>query len=72
MTRTAIEIQALDELRRLPPEQAQEALDFILFLRARAQPRVAPPVRPLGLMRGQATCRIAEDFTVTDEDLLCL
>jgi hypothetical protein len=72
MTRTAIETQALDELRRLPPAQAQEALDFILFLRARAQPRAAPPVRPLGLMRGQATCHIAEDFAVTDEDLLRL
>ncbi len=44
MTKTAIETLALDELRRLPPEQAQEALDFILFLRARAAPGRA--IRP--------------------------
>ena len=32
MTRASIETQVLNELRHLPLEQAQEALDFVIFL----------------------------------------
>ncbi|MBI2297036.1 MAG: prevent-host-death protein [Betaproteobacteria bacterium] len=32
--------------------------------------RAAASPRPLGLLRGKARCRIAKDFSVTDEQLL--
>lgn len=72
MTRTEIETQVLRELHRLPQEKAEEALDFVLFLRSRAQAgEVRPPrQRPLGLLKGRAACRIGENFAVTDEELL--
>ena len=72
MTRTALETQVLNELRHLPLEQAQEALEFVTFLRSRVRERNAPRVRPLGLMQGKASCHIAEDFAISDEELLRL
>ena len=47
MTRTALETQVLHELRRLPLEQAQEALDFVLFLRSRGGSREPTHEDPL-------------------------
>lgn len=70
MTRAALETQVLNELRHLPLEQAREALDFVLFLRARLQEQQQPHNRPLGLMQGKASCYIAEDFTISDEEML--
>ena len=72
MTKTSIEAQVLDEVRHLPPEQAKEALDFILFLRSRFREKKSPFRRPIGLMQGKATCHIAEDFSISDEELLQL
>ena len=72
MIRTSIETQVLDELRHLSQEQAQEALDFILFLRSRVREQKSPFHRPIGLMQGKAACHIAEDFSITDEELLQL
>ena len=70
MTRDAIETQVLNELRHLPLEQAQEALDFMIFLRSRIRERNQPQTRPLGLMQGKASCRIADVFEISDEELL--
>ena len=72
MTRAALEAQVLNELRHLPLEQAQEALDFVIFLRSRIQKQNQPQIRPLGLMQGKASCQIAEDFEISDEQLLQL
>ena len=72
MTRAALENQVLTELRHLPLEQAQEALDFVIFLRSRARKQDQPRPRPLGLMQGKASCQVAEDFEISDEDLLRL
>jgi hypothetical protein len=70
MTRAALEMQVLNELRHLPLEQAQEALDFMSFLRSRIQQRNQPRSRPLGLMQGKASCQLADDFEISDEELL--
>ncbi|MGR0480664.1 MAG: hypothetical protein ACTFAL_04475 [Candidatus Electronema sp. V4] len=70
MTRAALEIQVLNELRHLPLEQAQEALDFVSFLRTRIQQRNQPQPRPIGLMQGKASCQLSEDFEISDEELL--
>ena len=72
MTRAALETQVLNELRHLSLEQAQEALDFVMFLRSRVREQNPHRVRPLGLMQGKASCRIAEDFSISDEELLRL
>lgn len=72
MTRPALENQVLNELRHLPLEQAQEALDFVIFLRSRTRKQNQPRTRPLGLMQGKASCKIAEDFKISDEELLRL
>ncbi|MCU0808468.1 MAG: hypothetical protein MUC53_11210 [Candidatus Contendobacter sp.] len=72
MTRAALETQVLNELRHLPLEQAQEALDFVIFLRSRIPKQNQPQTRPLGLMQGKASCQIAEDFEISDEQLLRL
>lgn len=74
MTRTALEIQILNELHHLPLEMAEEALDFVMFLRTRVRETHSRPLptRPLGLMKDKATCRIEEDFSITDEELLRL
>ena len=72
MTRAALETQVLNELRHLPLEQAQEALDFVIFLRSRIRKQNQPQTRPLGLMQGKASCQIAEDFEISDEELLRL
>ncbi len=70
MTRAALETQVLAELRHLPLEQAQEALDFVSFLRSRTQQPNQPQPRPLGLMQGKASCQFADDFEISDEELL--
>ena len=72
MTRVALETQVLNELRHLPLEQAQEALDFVMFLRSRARSQNPSRIRPLGLMQGKASCHLAEDFSISDEELLRL
>ncbi|HAS50395.1 MAG TPA: hypothetical protein DCS21_01035 [Gammaproteobacteria bacterium] len=72
MTRVTLETQFLNELRYLPLEQAEEALDFVIFLRSRLQKQHQPQTRPLGLMQGKASCQIAEDFEISDEELLRL
>jgi len=72
MTRLAIETQVLNELRHLPLEQAREALDFVLFLRSRVPEQHQPHSRPLGLLQGKASCHIAKDFAISDEELLQL
>jgi hypothetical protein len=70
MIRTALETQFLSELRHLPLEKAQEALDFVLFLRSRIEEQNLPGARPLGLMQGKAFCHISDDFAITDEEFL--
>ena len=71
MTRAALETQVLAELRHLSLEQAQEALDFVLFLRSRLRHHDDQPQRrPLGLMQGKASCQFADDFEISDEELL--
>ncbi len=66
-------MQVLNELRHLPLEQAQEALDFVRFLRSRIQQRNQPQPRPIGLMQGKASsCQLSEDFEMSDEELLRL
>mgnify|MGYP001403148618 CR=1 FL=1 len=72
MTRATLEIQVLNALRHLPLEQAQEVLDFVIFLRSRIQKKNQPQTRPLGLLQGKASCQIAEDFEISDEELLRL
>lgn len=63
-------MQFLNKLRQLPLEQAQEALDFVSFLRSRIRQRNQPQPRPLGLMQGKASCQFADDFEISDEELL--
>ena len=72
MTKAAIETQVLNELRHLPLEQAKETLDFVMFLRSRVRQQNPPLDRPLGLMQGKVSCHIAEDFAISDEELLRL
>lgn len=71
MNRIEIETRALHELHALPLEKASEALDFILFLRARSEPHATPVKnRPLGILKDRASCMIAPDFAISDDDLL--
>jgi len=64
-------MQVLTELRHLPLEQAQEALDFVVFLRSRRQQRNQHQAyRPIGILHGKAFCQVSEDFEITDEELL--
>jgi hypothetical protein len=70
MTRTEIETKVLRELRYLPLDKLEETLDFVLFLRARVNPSMVTTQRPLGLLKDRATCRIDNDFAITDEELL--
>jgi len=72
MDRVEIETQLMQEIRRLPLDKAEEILDFALFLRSRDQDghRAASKQRPLGILKGQASCHIAEDFSISDEELL--
>lgn len=72
MTRSVIETQILNEIRHLSLEKAQEALDFVIFLRSRIQQQNPPQTRPLGLLQGKASCHIAEDFSISDDELLRL
>ncbi|MER2557153.1 MAG: hypothetical protein ABTQ93_06710 [Candidatus Competibacter denitrificans] len=72
MTRIALETQILNEVRHLPLEKAQQALDFVIFLRSRIQQQNPPQTRPLGLLQGKASCHIAEDFSISDDELLRL
>lgn len=71
MTRAALEMQVLHELRHLPLEQAQEALDFVVFLRSRRQQQnQQQDCRPIGILHGKAFCQFSEEFEMTDEELL--
>jgi hypothetical protein len=44
------------------------------FLRSRIRGETMQQARqrPLGLLKGKATCQIGEDFSITDEELLQL
>ncbi len=72
MNRADIETQLMQEIRRLPLDKAEELLDFALFLRSRNQDgyKASAKQRPLGLLKGKASCHIAEDFSISDEELL--
>lgn len=70
MTRAALETEVLNQLRQIPLQQAQEALNFVIFLRSRLQNHGQPQPRPLGLMQGKASCQIADDFEISDEEML--
>lgn len=72
MTKAETEIRVMQELHDLPLEKVQELLDFALFLHSRLQTedKSQQSRRPLGLLKGKAECRIGEDFSVTDEELL--
>ncbi|MGH8497814.1 MAG: hypothetical protein ACRERV_03260 [Methylococcales bacterium] len=61
-----------DKLHHLPLEKVEELLDFALFLHSRVGTAVQSPekARPLGLLQGQASCHIGEDFSITEEELL--
>lgn len=71
MNRAEVETQLMQELRRLPLDKAKELLDFALFLRSRDQNRQPSSTkqRPLGILKGKASCHIAEDFSISDESL---
>ncbi len=74
MNRAEIETQLMRELRCLPLDKAEELLDFALFLRSRNQygHPTSSKQRPLGLLKGKASCHIADDFSISDEELLRL
>lgn len=67
-----VEEQILNRVRALPPERQAEVLDFAEFLQQKAVAAETPvsTQRPLGLLRYKASCRIDDDFLITDEELL--
>ena len=64
MTHTELEKKLIQQLHKLPIEAAQEVLDFARGLGQKTTER------PLGLLRGKASLHIADDFAITDEELL--
>ncbi|MBK1692328.1 DUF2281 domain-containing protein [Ectothiorhodospira mobilis] len=53
-----IEAQVLERIRALPPEQQEEVLDFIEFIRSRRP--IPAKDRPMGLCKGEF--RVPDDF----------
>lgn len=73
MTQVEIENRLLYEFKGLSLEKMEEALDFVLFLKQRAnlrQENLGKRQRPLGLLDGKVKCRIHKDFAITDEEFL--
>lgn len=64
-----LEKRIIQQLHELPIESAEEVLDFALFLKQR-KGAVKSRQRPLGLLKGKASYRMEDDFTMTDEELL--
>ncbi len=72
MNRVEIENQLLSEIHSLSFEKLEEILDFVCFLkhRANSQQNIKKPQRPLGFLEGKAKCHIHEDFKITDKEFL--
>ena len=64
-----VEKRLIEQLHELPIESAEEVLDFALFLKQKKRAEKQKQ-RPLGLLKGKASYRIAGDFAVTDEELI--
>ena len=69
MNHAQIEKKLMELLDELPDEAAREVLDFAQYLAQKSSPPKAKP-RPLGLLRGKASYKLADDFSLDDEEFL--
>ena len=70
MPHAEIRKELLQKLDELPEEAAREALDFVQFLAQKAAAEKRGKSHPLGLLKGKASCRMAHDFAISDEEFL--
>ncbi len=69
MNHAQIEKKLVEQISKLPVEEAREVLDFAENL-ARQRSAATAKHRPLGLLKGQASYKMADDFALSDEALL--
>ncbi len=69
MKHLEIEKQIIEQLHDLPLEATREVLNFVQYLVQKSS-RSNAESRPLGLLKGKASCHFRDDFEMTDEELL--